>query len=165
VLVREGGVLASVGAVCVYPVGFEFYLTVGFDSADDAAWRTAAPGNQLLGFHMRTTEERESASRIVVGFPGGKSADSAATMTGDVAPGEPAVRFSGGDSAIRSYSPVLRAESRWWVTPLPPPGLVEFSVFLHGAAEPDGSASLDAAVIIEAAGRSQVLWSAAETAP
>ena len=165
VLVREGGVLVTVGAVCVYPVGFEFYLTFGFDPRDGAAWRTRAPGKQVLGFHMRTPEERESATRIVVGFPGGKSADSADMTTGNVAQQEPTLRFSGGGSVIRPYFPVLWAESRWWVTPLPPPGLVDFSVFLHGAAEPDGSASMDAALIIEAAARSQVLWPAAETAP
>jgi hypothetical protein len=165
VLVREGGVLASIGAVCVYPEGFEFYLTVGFDSRDGAAWRTRAPGNQVLGFDMRTPEERDSATRIVVGFPGGKSADSADSMTRNAVPGAPTLRFCGGDSAIRSYFPVLRAESRWWVTPLPPPGVVDFSVFLRGAAEPDGSATMAAAVIIEAAGRSQVLWPTAETAP
>lgn len=164
VLVRAGGVLASVGAVCAYPTGFEFYLTVGFDPAAGAAWRTRVPGSQVLGFHMRTPAERESASRIVVGFPGGKSADSADGMAGSVAPREPVLRFAGGESAIRSYFPVLRAESRWWVAPLPPPGLVDFTLFLHGAAEPDGTASIDAAVIIEAAGRSQVLWPAGETA-
>jgi hypothetical protein len=171
VLVREGGVLVSVGAVCVYPEGFEFFLTIGFDSRDGAAWRTRMPGDQILGFHMRTAAERESATRIVVGFPGGKSADSADSRTGKVVPGEPALRFCGGDSGIRSFFPmqrggeVLRAESRWWVTPLPPPGLVDFSVFLHGAAEPDGTATMDAAVIIEAARGSQVLWPDAETEP
>jgi hypothetical protein len=165
VLVREGGVLVTVGAVCVYPVGFEFYLTFGFDPRDGAAWRTRAPGKQVLGFHMRTPGERESATRIVVGFPGGKPADSADMTTGNVGPQEPTLRFSGGGSVIRSNSPVLRAESRWWVTPLPPPGLVDFSVFLHGAAEPDGRARMEAALIIEAAARSQVLWPAAGTAP
>jgi hypothetical protein len=42
---------------------------------------------------------------------------------------------------------------------------VGFSVFLQGAAEPVGTASMDAAGIIEAAGRSQVLWRGAETTP
>jgi hypothetical protein len=31
VLVREGGVLVSVGAICAYPVGFVFYLAIGLD--------------------------------------------------------------------------------------------------------------------------------------
>ena len=61
--------------------------------------------------------------------------------------------------------PPLRAESRWWVSPLPPPGLVEFGVFLPGAAGPTGTASMDAAAILEAAGRSRALWPAPEAGP
>ena len=158
VLVRQGGVLVSVGAVCAYPVGFEFYLTFGFDRGQAAGWRAGVPGDRLLGFHARTPHERESVTRIVVGFADGTVADSL-SMT-RVTPGEPVLRFAGGDSGIGSYLPVLRAESRWWVSPLPPPGPVEFRVFLHGAAGPDGTASMDAGVIVEAAARSQALWPA-----
>jgi hypothetical protein len=157
VLVRRGGVLVSVGAVCAYPVGFEFYLTFGFDRSQAAVWRAGVPGDPMLGFHVRTPQERESATRIVVGFADGTVADSVMMR---VPPGEPVVRFAGGDSGIGSYLSVLRAESRWWVSPLPPPGPVEFRIFLHGAAEPDGIASMDAGVILEAAARSQVLWPA-----
>jgi len=39
VLVRRGGVLVSVGAICAYPVGFEFYLTIGFDRRQAAGCR------------------------------------------------------------------------------------------------------------------------------
>ena len=157
VLIRRGGVLVSVGAVCAYPVGFEFYLTVGLDRRQAAGRRAAVPGDRMLGFHARTPQERESATRVAVGFADGAVADSTAPMR-RVTPGEPVLRFAGGDSAIGSYLPVLRAESRWWVSPLPPPGPVEFRVFLHGAAELDGTASMDAGVIVEAAARSQVLW-------
>jgi hypothetical protein len=118
----------------------------------------------VLGFHVRIPAELESATRIVVGLPGGKTADSVAGMTG-VTSGEPVLSFVGGDSVIPAYAPVLRAESRWWVSPLPGPGQVEFSVFLPNAAEPDGTASMDAAGIIEAAARSEVLWPGAEAAP
>lgn len=72
------------------------------------------------------------------------------------------LRFAGGDSAILADAPVLRAESRWWVSPLPPSGLAEFGVFLPGAPGYSGAANMDASVIIEAAGRSQVLWPRAE---
>ena len=164
VLVREGGVLVSVGAVCACPVGFVFYLTIGLDPRRAAGWRRRATGSRVLGFHVRTPEERESAARIVVSFPGGRTADSVASMTG-VTPGEPVLSFAGGDSVIPAYAPALRAESRWWVSPLPGPGQVDFSVFLRGAAEPDGTASMDAAGIIDAASRSQVLWPGVEPAP
>jgi hypothetical protein len=160
VLVRDGGVLVSVGAVCAYPIGFEFYVTFGFDAAQDAKWRARAPRNRTLGFHVRRPEERESVTRIAVGFADGTAADSVACMTGRVTPEEPVLVFAGGDSVVLSDAPVLRAESRWWVSPLPRPGLVEFSVYLHGATEPDGTASMDAAGILEAAARSRVLWPA-----
>jgi hypothetical protein len=164
VLVREGGVLVSVGAICACPVGFVFYLTISLDPRRAAAWRKRGTGSRVLGFHVRTPEERESAARIVVIFPGGKTADSVAGMTG-VTAGEPVLSFAGGDSVIPAYAPVLRAESRWWVSPLPGPGRVGFSVFLQGAAEPVGTASMDAAAIIEAAARSEALWPGVEPAP
>ncbi len=165
VLVRQGGVLVSVGAVCAYPVGFEFYLTFGFNPAPAAEWRARAPGGRVLGFHARTPHEQVTAARIAVGLAGRAAADSVACMNREVTWGEPIVTFAGGDAGIPSYAPVLRAESRWWVSPLPSPGLVEFSIFLHGADEPNGTASLDAEGILEAAGRSQVLWPAPETGP
>src|SRR5213080_4592519 len=62
VLVRQGGVLASVGPVCAYPVGFEFYLTFGFDTGPDAEGRAWPPRDRLLGFQGRGNEEQESAT-------------------------------------------------------------------------------------------------------
>jgi hypothetical protein len=158
ILVSEGGVLMSVGAICAYPVGFTFYLTFGFDPLRAARMMGCGPGRRLLGFHARTPQEQESVTRIVITFPGGTMADSVACLTGPPAPGEPLLRFCGGDSVIQPDAPVLRAESRWWVSPLPPAGPVMFSVFLPGAAEPDGAESIDSARILEAAARSPVLW-------
>lgn len=158
VLVRAGGVLASVGSVCVYPQGFVFYLAIGLDPQHAVGWRSRGTRGRLLGFHARTPAEQESAARVAVTFPGGKSADSLASMSGVDTPGEPVLRFAGGESVILANAPVLRSESRWWVSPLPPPGPVEFRLFLPGAAGPSGSASMDAAAIIAAAGRSQTLW-------
>lgn len=158
VLVREGGVLASVGAVCAYPQGFVFYLAIGFDPQHAAGWRSRGTRGRLLGFHARTPAEQESAARVAVSFPGGKPADSLVSMSGVDIPGEPVLRFAGGESVILANAPMLRAESRWWVSPLPPPGPVEFRLSLPGAAGPSGSASMDAAAIIAGAGRSQTLW-------
>ena len=164
VLVREGGVLVSVGAVCAYPVGFQFYLTVGLDPGHAASWQSRTPGGQKLRFHAQTPGEEASAARIVVGFAG-RTADSVACMNREVTQGEPVVRFAGGDAGIPTYAPVLRAESRWWVSPLPPPGPVEISVFLPGSDAPSGTASLDAAEILAAAGRSRTLWPAPKVGP
>jgi hypothetical protein len=112
VLARQGGALVSVGAVCAYPMGFEFYLTFGFDPDPNAEWRARAPSGRVLGFHVRTTQERESATRVAVGFAGDAAVDSVTCMTRRARPAEPVLRFAGGDSVIPSHAPVLRAESR-----------------------------------------------------
>jgi hypothetical protein len=150
VLVRQAGALVRVGPICAYPAGFVFYLTVSFNPGQVAG--------RNVGFHVRTPQERASATRIRVTYADGQMADSAAWMSGEQAPGRLLLRFDGGGSVIRDYFQVPRAESRWWVSPLPPPGPVGFTVFLQGAAEPSGTAAMDADPIIAAARRSQALW-------
>lgn len=150
VLVREQGVLVSVGAICAYPAGFAFYLTIGLDRARVA--------DRTIGFHAHTAEERASAARLQVTFPDARIADSLARGAGRVTPGELLLRFSGGGSGIRDYMAIPRCESQWWVSPLPPPGPVEFSISLPGAAAPSGSGRIDASLITSAAVRSQTLW-------
>ena len=150
VLIRHPGVLASIGALCAYPDGFLFHLTIGLDPARVAS--------QAVSFHVRTPEERASASRLEVRFSNGKVADSVAGMTHRAAYGQPVLRFSGGSSGICGNSPVARCEGRWWVSPLPPPGPVEFAVLLQGAAGPDGTAVIDASQITSAAAQSETLW-------
>src|SRR6266571_3472858 len=109
VLVRQGGVLVSVGAVCAYSVGFEFYLTFGFNPARAAEWRARTPGGPVLSFHARTPHEQETAARITVGFAGRTVADSVACMNREVTRGEPVLSFAGGDAGVSAYAPVLRA--------------------------------------------------------
>jgi hypothetical protein len=95
--------------------------------------------------------------RVCVGFSDGQVLDSAADMTAVVTPGMPVLMYSGGVSAL-SGTPALRSESRWWVSPLPPAGPVQFTVLLPGSPESAGAASIDAARITSAAERSEVLW-------
>jgi len=149
VLVREPGVLACVEAICVYPNGFLFYLLIGLDPA-----RTPP---RAVQFHLRTPEERMSAARLRVGYSNGQVADSFESMTSNVTPGKAVLRFSGGHSVIRSDAR-CRGESMWWVSPLPPPGPVEFAVFLQPSAQPAGTAHIDADQITRTAARSQTLW-------
>jgi hypothetical protein len=165
VLIREGGVVASVGGLCAFPMGFAFYLTISFKRDHVATRKAREPGGEMLWFDARTEEEREATSRMTVRLPGWAVADSLAYMSMPVVPGEPVLRFSAGDSGIQTYLSELRAESKWWVSPLPGPGQTEFSVFLHGAAEAEGTASMDTAGIIQAATRSQMLWPAIEPEP
>ncbi len=149
VLVREPGVLVSVGAICAYPAGFVFSLTIGLDRARVA--------DRTIGFHAHTAEESASAARLQVTFPDGRLADSLARGAGRGTPGGLLLRFCGGDSGIRDYMAIPRCESQWWVSPLPPRP-VEFSISLPGAAAPSGTGRIDASLITSAAARSQTLW-------
>jgi hypothetical protein len=83
-------------------------------------------------------------------------------MTERVTPGDAVLRFSGGESGIRNNSPNARCESWWWVSPLPPPGPVEFAIFLHGSPGPTGTARIDASQITSAAAKAEILWSERE---
>jgi hypothetical protein len=173
VLVREPGVLVSVGAICAYPSGFEFYLTIGLDRARVA--------DRKISFRVHSEEDRASAARLRVGFSDGQVGDSLARGTGRVTAGELLLRWCRGESGIQDYSTVPRCESQWWVSPLPPPGPVEFTVVLPGAVTvgaptdgtggaPDavglsrgpvpasGTARVNASLITSAAAGAQSLW-------
>ena len=159
VLAQKPGVLAWVGPVCAYPAGFSFYLTIGLDRAHVA--------DRLITFRGHGTAERATVTRLEVSFSDGRIADSAATFSNgrQVRPGDPVLRFSGGSSEVRDYHLVPRSESRWWVSPLPPPGPVVFRLFLQGSAESTGTAEMDAGLISEAASRSEILWPGVESGP
>jgi len=62
------------------------------------------------------------------------------------------LRYSGGRSHVPGQPGEPRDESRWWTSPLPPPGPVEFTLFPDGVTGPAHSACLDAALIVQAAG-------------
>jgi hypothetical protein len=149
-LIRDDTVLACVGSICAYPSGFTFYLLIGLNPAREPVRR--------VGFHVRTDEERAEAARLQVRYRDGRVADSFAYMTGKVTPGNAILRYSGGSSVIRPDMPEPRAESMWWVSPLPPDGPVEFALTLEGGAGPSGTARIEAATILHAAGHSRALW-------
>jgi hypothetical protein len=154
-LVRRAGVAVSLGPLCAYPAGFVFYLMIGIDRGRVT--------NRTVTFWGRSPADQAVATRLRVEFSDGRVADSLVKSRERPKPGDLVLRFSGGTSQIHGYDLVPRSESRWWVSPLPPPGPVEFTVFLQGAAEPSGTARVDAGLITEAAGRSQVLWPGTET--
>lgn len=157
-LVRRPGLLAWIGALCAYPEGFTFYLTIGLDQA------RVADSERMITFHGHSEDEWSRATRLQVRFSDGQAADSKTRMH-DRAADEPVLRFAGGPSEVREYHPVPRSESRWWVSPLPPPGPVEFTIFLQGAAEPTGTVRADAELITKAAARSRMLQPGTGTGP
>jgi hypothetical protein len=156
-LVSQPGIQASIGALCAYPAGFLFYLIIGIDP-DRATDRT-------IRFRGHTPQERASATRLQVEFFDGRVVDSMVSMSSQVTAPEPVLLFSGGQSNIHDYSSNPRCESRWWVSPLPPPGPVTFTLFLRGAADPAGTTRMDAALITQAAVQSEVLWTLPENGP
>jgi hypothetical protein len=149
VLVRRADVLAYIGPVCAYPTGFLFSLTIA-----------AAPGgsgDSMIGLCVREGRRPGPVLRVQARF-GDVTVDSAARGTGRAAAGQPLLRDWGASATGRVGHPHPRSAGRWWVSPLPPAGPVEFAVFLPGEAEQSGAGRMDAGPIIAAAGRSAVLW-------
>jgi hypothetical protein len=131
VLVREPGLVVSAGCFAVSSAGFEFTLRTAFDVSDPAVRVPAS-----LAVHL---DEREHDTWLEVGFADGRRCE--ADLNTNTWPGgsrDITMRFRFGDSS-RSEGLDL---SRWWVSPLPPPGPVELVVHLNGAAGPTGRASL-----------------------
>src|SRR5215831_13493570 len=62
VLVREGGVLVSVGAICACPVGFVFYLVISLDPHPAAGWLkgVTGPPRQRRGPHLTVLDASSS---------------------------------------------------------------------------------------------------------
>jgi hypothetical protein len=154
VLVRGEGMLAWIAPMCAYPTGFLFSLAINLNLGD--------AGELGIDFDARPPRDQASLSRLWVRFDGAV-VDSAEAMTWKAVTGQPVLRARGRYSTVRAgYS---RHVSRWWVSPLPRAGPVEFAVFLPGAAGRSGSARMEASLITSAARRSVVLWAEPETDP
>jgi hypothetical protein len=147
VLIRAERMLAYIGPVWAYPTGFGFSLSVSMHPSSD--WRT--------GFGGRGARPNGPVTRLQVRFDG-RIADPAALRSAEVAAGQPVLRDCGWRSTAQEGHPNPRYVGRWWVSPLPQAGPVEFTVFLEGATEVTGSAQMDAGQITRAASRSVTLW-------
>jgi hypothetical protein len=156
VLIRGGGMLAYVGPVCAYQAGFEFSLAVSLnpDRADVL----------MAEFSGLTSTGGMPMPRVCVGFDG-VVVDSAGVESWRFIPGQPLLRDCGWSSSVLVGQLNPRHVSRWWVSPLPVAGPVEFTVSLPGRAGWQGSARMDAGQITGAARRSAVLWAEAEPGP
>jgi len=147
----------TITGILAYSNGFEIFLTrlrrpdaPGFDEDLEPG----APRGELAGLEpFRFSVEFSDGRTVTHDKPYGRSSWRA---HGDAEPVEP-ILWSRGGGGTSHYQLM-----RWWVSPLPPPGRVEFGVFVPGAAGPAGPASMDAVAILEAASRSRALWPAPE---
>jgi len=140
VLVQQPGLLVWAGAFTVSSSGFEFALRVTADVSD--------PGVRMPEPFALYPNQRDHGTWLSVGFADGRSC--AADISGGTCPsdlGDMHIRFMFGEESTSDG----RADSRWWVSPLPPPGPVELVTYLNGRAGPMGAAALDARALLEAA--------------
>ena len=143
VLLRTEQMLVYIGPVCAYPVGFVFCLTVGLNPRSEPRMTFGiGPGGPVR--------------RLQVRFDGWVADSAARRPVGEVR-GEP-VLWDCGWRSTGDRHPNPRHVSRWWVSPLPEAGPVEFAVFVDGSEEASGTAQMDAGQITGAASRSVALW-------
>jgi hypothetical protein len=164
-LIRQPGLLAFVGPICAYPLGFLFYLTISVDSRALDPGLPEKPSQYLVNFSARTPDERQSAASIQVRFSDGRAAESGDDTADRLTSPDILLNYSGGTSLLHSNAPILTAESCWWVSPLPPAGPVHFTVTLPGLPGGAGSAAFDASLIAAAASQSSPLWPDAKMGP
>jgi hypothetical protein len=142
-LVDRPGLMVWAGAITAYPEGFEFTLLMLFD-----AGRMTAPATLALDAPLRN-----QGSWIAVRFGDGRyrAADLNANTPSDQPDGPHlTVQHAEGHEG--------RDSSRWWVSPLPPPGPVELAVHLNGELTPTGTGYLDGAALVSAASSAEILW-------
>jgi hypothetical protein len=147
VLISQPGTLVGIGPICACPAGFTFYLMASLDS-------TVANPPELL-FLGRTTYERQNMTRFLIRYIDGMTAASGHNRRA-AEKGELTLRYCG--EQRQPNGNWVRQESMWWVSPLPPPGPVDFQIHLPAPQQATGAAHYDGTAIIQAASRSEVLW-------
>jgi hypothetical protein len=149
-VVRRHDVFVWVGALCVYATSFAFHLVAGFD--------TRQVSYPQVGFRRRERFCDPAPARILIRFPDGAMADSTVMEHLRPATGPSLVPCDGtpepGDMSSARYG---RHESRWLVSPLPPAGQLEISVYLRGSVRPEGSALIDAGRVLAGVARAAAL--------
>jgi hypothetical protein len=155
-LVRRPGLFIRATTAGVCPDGFLFLLSVGcdirripFESVDFYAPRE-------LGYPL--------PARLQARFPDGRVGDSLVKLPGSRLGEDAVLIYRGGTShpiyGDREQDSFRRHETSWWVSPLPPPGPLEFAVHLRDSPELAGSGAIDTEPILEAAVRSETRWGA-----
>jgi hypothetical protein len=143
-LLRKPELVISAGAVRAWPQGFEFTLSMltNIDLPD------AVPAESIALY----PKERGSHSWLSVRYADGRerSADLNANTPFDQPEGPHLTCLYAESSDTDGWD-----HSRWWVTPLPPPGLVQITIHVGGYSDVTGSGYLDGQAIAEAGTRAQ----------
>jgi hypothetical protein len=145
-IARSDRALVAVTGLIAYPEGFEFILS--------ARRRASEPGGAVAPLDFDDFGTDPDQLRYGVAFEDGArltSIDSWQAHDGEE--GGDAGLLPTGGSGSRA-----RWDERCWVWPLAPPGPLTFTCSWPAAGIPESVATIDAAVVIEAAGRAQVLW-------
>jgi hypothetical protein len=112
VLLSQPGAVVGIGPICVYPVGFSFYLIVSLDAA-----LTDSPELLFLG---RSAHERDNMTRLLIRYGDGAAAR---TSENKITAGEDdlILRYCGEERQVNEN--LTRQESLWWgfTTPTPRP--------------------------------------------
>lgn len=154
-LVRRPDLYARVTSICAFPTGFLFFLVLGFDI------RTITFSQ--IDFYSPRERRHPAPARLQVRFSDGRVTSSHPRRPEDVM-----LRYNGGNShpaAIPSSEAAhafQRHETRWWVSRLPPPGDLEFAIYLRDSSEVVGAGRCDSQPVLDAATRSAALWNPAE---
>jgi hypothetical protein len=142
VLLRRPGQAIWAGAVSAWPEGFEFTLLVLND-----VHLAEAPPPEALALHPG---ERGPNAWISVQYADGRArAADLNTNTPTEQNAGPHLSFIYGESSATEGWDL----SRWWVTPLPPPGLIQLTIHLGHHSNTTGTGHLDGQAIIQAAHR------------
>lgn len=142
VLVQGPAIVVTAGAFTVSSSGFEFGLHVAADISDPAV---------RLPVDMFCVERdwRARCSWMSIRYSDGRACD--ACITRCTLPGDEDNTEST-DIRLKSMFNLDESwASRWWVSPLPPPGPLELTIHLDGRVGLVGTASLDTGVLLAAA--------------
>lgn len=154
-LVQRPDLVIRVTVASAYPNGFAFLLSVGFDIRRIPFNRVDFYAPRELGYPL--------PARLQMRFSDGRVGDSLVKLPGHRFNEAAILVYTGGmshppDAQDQERDSFRQHETRWWVSPLPPPGPLEFAAYLMDSPELAGTGGFAAELILEAARRSEVQW-------
>jgi len=156
-LLRRPDLAARVTVASAYPNGFMFLLSVGFDLQRIPFERVDFYAPRELRYPL--------PAQLQVRFSDGRVADSLVKLPGRRLDEEAVLVYTGGmahppHAEDQERDTFRRHETSWWVSPLPSPGTVEFTVRLRDSPEQAGTGMFAAELVLDAARRAAVQWGA-----
>ena len=159
-LARTQDLAVGITAVQVYTAGFSFNLAVRLRTQ-----RVSRFGHQLFelisGHDVPYAAPPAADARLLLGleYADGRTATN---LDPGWMPGEPGAADLAEDEVVLSRSAGggggRTFDQGYWVTPLPPPGLLAFICAWPALGIAETRATVDAQLILEAAARAQLLW-------